>query len=158
MSLAHLPCSMHWSTKLVYLKSTFNNERKPAGSGDPVMLVLAFTRGAETMGFVSKAEWMKGMEDLQCNKTCQLKGKLTYLRSLLKDQESFRKIYLYAFDFAKEGKTSLDIDNASAMLELLLGRKVDSFPQLQEVPGPVIDDVHDQGSVELHTGLFSDDK
>ena len=99
---------------------------------DPVMLVLAFTLDAETMGFFSKAEWMKGMENLQCNNTNQLKGKLSYLRSFLKNQELFRKMYLYAFDFAKEGKTSLDIDRASAMLEVLLGERWTVFPSFKK--------------------------
>ncbi|PIK51951.1 putative DCN1-like protein 4 [Apostichopus japonicus] len=52
----------------------------------------------------------------------KLKAKLDLLRTQLSDQVSFKKIYRYAFDFARDkDQRSMDIDRAMAMLALLLG-------------------------------------
>ncbi|MXQ96700.1 hypothetical protein E5288_WYG013264 [Bos mutus] len=53
----------------------------------------------------------------------KLQNKFDFLRSQLNDISSFKNIYRYAFDFARDkDQRSLDIDTAKSMLALLLGR------------------------------------
>lgn len=88
-----------------------------------IMLVLAWKLEAQNMGFFTRQEWLKGMTALQCDSSEKLQGKFEYLRSLLNDPVSFKQIYRYAFDFARDkDQRSLDIDTAKSMLALLLGR------------------------------------
>ncbi|XP_039212207.1 DCN1-like protein 5 isoform X2 [Crotalus tigris] len=88
-----------------------------------IMLVLAWKLEAESMGFFTKEEWLKGMTSLQCDCTEKLQSKFDFLRSQLNDISTFKNIYRYAFDFARDkDQRSLDIDTAKSMLALLLGR------------------------------------
>lgn len=88
---------------------------------DIVMLVLSWKMGAENMGYYKLKEWKTGLAALECDSMSKLKSKIPYLRSLLKDVASFKKIYRYAFDFARDKEQkSLDIDTGKAMLQLLL--------------------------------------
>ncbi|XP_016042576.1 DCN1-like protein 5 isoform X2 [Erinaceus europaeus] len=88
-----------------------------------IMLVLAWKLEAESMGFFTKEEWLKGMTSLQCDCTEKLQNKFDFLRSQLNDISSFKNIYRYAFDFARDkDQRSLDMDTAKSMLALLLGR------------------------------------
>ncbi|MBW05140.1 DCN1-like protein 5, partial [Eschrichtius robustus] len=58
-----------------------------------------------------------------CDCTEKLQNKFDFLRSQLNDISSFKNIYRYAFDFARDkDQRSLDIDTAKSMLALLLGR------------------------------------
>ncbi|KAK7096854.1 DCN1-like protein 5 [Littorina saxatilis] len=87
-----------------------------------VMLALAWKLQAQNMGFFTHEEWMKGMIDLQCDCIPKLQNKLEYLKSLLNDSVTFKSIFRFAFDFAKEeNQRSLDTETAKAMLTLLLG-------------------------------------
>jgi DCN1-like protein 4/5 len=88
-----------------------------------VMLSLAWKLEAKQMGFFTMAEWLKGMTDLQVDNIPKLQSKLDYLRSLLRDGPTFKSIYRYAFDFARDkDQRSMDIETAKAMLALLLGK------------------------------------
>lgn len=88
-----------------------------------VMLVLAWKLEAKSMGFFTKAEWLKGMTDLQCDSVRKLQLRLDYLRTLLDDPATFKNIYRFAFDFARDkDQRSMDIDTAKAMLALVLGK------------------------------------
>ncbi|KFO25638.1 DCN1-like protein 5 [Fukomys damarensis] len=69
-----------------------------------IMLVLAWKLEAESMGFFTKEEWLKGMTSLQCDCTEKLQNKFDFLRSQLNDISSFKNIYRYAFDFARQSK------------------------------------------------------
>ncbi|CAO2636209.1 DCN1-like protein 5, partial [Lemmus lemmus] len=94
-----------------------------------IMLVLAWKLEAESMGFFTKEEWLKGMTSLQCDCTEKLQSRFDFLRSQLNDISSFKNIYRYAFDFARDkDQRSLDIDTAKSMLALLLGRTWPLFP------------------------------
>jgi len=98
---------------------------------DPVTLVLAWKMGAEQMGYFSRKEWMKGLQDLQCDSLVKLRSKLDYLRNLLYETHTFKDIYRYAFDFCKEkDQRSLDMETARAMMKILLHgiRKWALFP------------------------------
>lgn len=86
------------------------------------LLVLAWKMGAKQMGYFTLSEWLHGLTELQCDSIGKLQNKLQYLRSLLQDSASFKSIYRYAFDFARDkDQRSLDIETAKAMLGLLLG-------------------------------------
>ncbi|XP_007552413.1 PREDICTED: DCN1-like protein 5 isoform X3 [Poecilia mexicana] len=88
-----------------------------------IMLVLAWHLGASKMGYFTKDEWLSGMTVLQCDCTERLQSKLDYMRSELNDAAAFKNIYRYAFDFARDtNQRSLDMDTATSMLALLLGR------------------------------------
>jgi len=89
---------------------------------DVVMLVLSWRLGAENMGYFKLAEWKSGMTAVECDSTQKLKEKLDYLRALLKDAATFKKIYRYAYDFSRDKEQkSLEIETGKAMLQLLLG-------------------------------------
>uniref|UniRef100_UPI00398F2226 DCN1-like protein 4 isoform X5 n=1 Tax=Pristiophorus japonicus TaxID=55135 RepID=UPI00398F2226 len=66
-----------------------------------VMLVLAWKLDAQSMGYFTLQEWLKGMTLLQCDTTEKLRNSLDYLRSLLNEPTNFKLIYRYAFDFAR---------------------------------------------------------
>ena len=68
---------------------------------DIVMLVLAYKMGARQMGFFTQSEWLKGLQDLQCDTIPKLQQKIDFLRSLLNDSNQFKCIYRYAYDFAR---------------------------------------------------------
>lgn len=53
------------------------------------------------MGFFTQTEWQKGLTDLQCDSAIKLKSKLDHLRGLMNDQNVFKNIYRYAYDFAR---------------------------------------------------------
>ncbi|TSN30183.1 DCN1-like protein 4 [Bagarius yarrelli] len=94
-----------------------------------VMLVLAWKLNAQSMGYFTLQEWLKGMGSLQCDSTEKLRNSLDYLRSILNDATSFKLIYRYAFDFAREkDQRSLDLNTAKCMLGLLLGKTWPLFP------------------------------
>uniref|UniRef100_A0A8D0CL75 DCN1-like protein n=1 Tax=Scleropages formosus TaxID=113540 RepID=A0A8D0CL75_SCLFO len=94
-----------------------------------VMLVLAWKLDAQSMGYFTLQEWLKGMSDLQCDSTEKLRNSLDYLRSVLNEATNFKLIYRYAFDFAREkDQRSLDLNTARCMLGLLLGKTWPLFP------------------------------
>lgn len=60
---------------------------------------------ARQMGFFTQAEWIKGLTDLQCDSAIKLQYKLDSLRSSLNDQNIFKNVYRYAYDFARVSNT-----------------------------------------------------
>lgn len=66
-----------------------------------VMLVLAYRMQARQMGFFTQEEWLRGLGDMQCDTILKLQHRLEYLRCLLNDQNVFKAIYRYAYDFAR---------------------------------------------------------
>nr|CAG4648233.1 EOG090X0DAO [Moina brachiata]SVE93254.1 EOG090X0DAO [Moina brachiata] len=98
-----------------------------------LLLVLSWKMGAKQMGYFTLQEWLTGLTDIQCDSLVRLQAKLPHLQSYLDDSTSFKSIYRYAFDFARDkDQRSLDIDTAKGMLGLLLGRQwslIESFFQ-----------------------------
>lgn len=95
-----------------------------------VMLVLAWKMNARQMGFFTLQEWIRGLTEIQCDTILKIQSKLDYLRSLLNDQTSFKSIYRYAYDFARDkDQRSMDMETAKAMLQLLLGKHWSLFSQ-----------------------------
>ncbi|CAG9765361.1 unnamed protein product [Ceutorhynchus assimilis] len=98
-----------------------------------VMLVLAYKMQARRMGFFTKEEWTKGLSEMQCDSIQKLQYRLDYLRCLLNDQSTFKAIYRYAYDFARDkDQRSMDMETAKAMLQLLLGKQWELFTQFSQ--------------------------
>lgn len=98
-----------------------------------VMLVLAYKMNARQMGFFTLAEWLKGLSDLSCDTISKTQQKLDYLRNLLNEPHTFKGIYRYAYDFARDkDQRSMDMETARVMLHLLLGKHWPLFSQFAQ--------------------------
>ncbi|XP_060722781.1 DCN1-like protein 4 isoform X2 [Tachysurus vachellii] len=86
------------------------------------------------MMWLDQKAWRSSVKILEwnqriCDSTEKLRNSLDYLRSILNDATSFKLIYRYAFDFAREkDQRSLDLNTAKCMLGLLLGKTWPLFP------------------------------
>ncbi|XP_026473300.1 DCN1-like protein 4 [Ctenocephalides felis] len=91
---------------------------------DITMLVLAYKMSARDMGFFTKVEWMRGFTELQCDSPSKMSGIIESLKTMLNNNLTFKGIYRYAYDFARDkDQRSMDTDTAIAMLNLLLGSR-----------------------------------
>lgn len=91
---------------------------------DILLLILAYKMGAKRMGYFTKDEWCGVMAELQCDNLTKFLEKRNYLRSLVDDRNTFKEIFRYAFDFAKEcDHKAVDKVTASQMLNVLLASK-----------------------------------
>nr|AJR16774.1 defective in cullin neddylation 1 protein [Petunia integrifolia subsp. inflata] len=87
---------------------------------DIVMLVISWQFRAETICEFSKQEFIGGVQALEVDSVEKFKKKIPSLRSELKDEDNFRDIYNFAFDWAKEkGQKSLALDTAIGLWQLL---------------------------------------
>lgn len=85
------------------------------------------------MGYFTKKEFMKGMQELQIDTLAKLKQRIPALRLFMNDHVNFKNIYRYAFDFSKDkDQRSMEIETASAMLSLLLGDKWSLFTYFEK--------------------------
>ncbi|KAL1403060.1 hypothetical protein pipiens_005828 [Culex pipiens pipiens] len=85
----------------------------------------------DTLG--PEGEWLKGLTDLQCDTAGKVQCKLDYLRNLLNESNTFKVIYRYAYDFARDkDQRSMDIETAKAMLQLLLGKHWPLYAQFAQ--------------------------
>jgi DCN1-like protein 4/5 len=58
---------------------------------------------------------------------------LDYLYNLLNDSNTFKLIYRYAYDFARDkDQRSMDIETAKAMLQLLLSKNWPLYPEFAQ--------------------------
>lgn len=98
-----------------------------------VMLVLAYRMQARQMGFFTQEEWLRGLTELQCDSIQKFQGCLEVLRCMLNDQHTFKAIYRYAYDFARDkDQRSMDMETAKAMLQLLLGKHWPLYAQFSQ--------------------------
>lgn len=98
-----------------------------------LMLTLAWKLKADQMGFFTLQEWLQGMSELQCDSIDKLRSKLDYLRNLTSDTATFKGIFRFAYDFAREkSQRTLDMETAVAMLALLLGNRWPLFSQFHQ--------------------------
>ena len=56
-----------------------------------VMLAIAWHLEAQTMGFFTLAEWLKGMTKLQCDSVQKLVNSLDLLRDCFADPNTFKR-------------------------------------------------------------------
>lgn len=98
-----------------------------------VMLVVAWKMDAKQMGFFTMQEWLRGLDDLKCDSILAVRNKLDHLRSLLNDSVTFKNIYRYAYDFARDkDQRSMDLETGKAMLQLLLGKHWPLYGQFHQ--------------------------
>ena len=57
---------------------------------------------AETMCEYTRDEFERGMRELGCDGAAKLRAKLGTLRGSLSDTDTFRAVYAWVFDFAKD--------------------------------------------------------
>ena len=89
---------------------------------DPVVLVVSWHCRAANMCVYTRDEFEKGMRDLGCDSAAKLRAKLGSLRGALDDAETFRSVYAWCFDFAKDsGQKSMKKEIACAMWGVLFG-------------------------------------
>lgn len=98
---------------------------------DIVMLVISWHMRADTMGEYSEQEFVDGLVALEIDSIEKFREKIPSIRSDLKDDQKFREIYNFAFDWAKEkGQKSLALDTAIELWQMLFAEK----------PWPLLDD------------------
>ncbi|KAM1122827.1 hypothetical protein ACFX2I_004320 [Malus domestica] len=91
---------------------------------DIVMLVVSWHMKAATMCEFSKEEFVEGLEPLGIDSLDKFREKIPFMRSELKDEQKFREVYNFAFDWAKEkGQKSLALDTAIGMWQLVFAEK-----------------------------------
>lgn len=69
---------------------------------DVVMLVVAYHLKAPKMCQFTQTGWVEGWRELECHSLEALQAKLPALRKELENNEIFRKIYAFTFDFSRE--------------------------------------------------------
>ncbi|POY72896.1 hypothetical protein BMF94_4057 [Rhodotorula taiwanensis] len=88
---------------------------------DVVMLALAWFTQAPTMGRFGKQKWVEAWQAIGADSLDKQKQQVDALREQLKTAETFRKVYLFAFDYAKqEGQKSLQFEIAQELWNLLI--------------------------------------
>ena len=93
---------------------------------DPVMLMIAWQMGCETMCVFTRQEWTQGMTEMGCDSIDTLKSRFPLLHSMLDDADAFRDYYIFCFKFAKEpgfGVRTLPTEVAKQMWQLTLGER-----------------------------------
>ncbi|KAH0773957.1 hypothetical protein KY290_011094 [Solanum tuberosum] len=87
---------------------------------DIVMLVLSWKLKAESICEFSKQEFIGGVQSLEIDSMEKFKNKIPFLRSQLKDEDTFSEIYNFTFDWAKEkGQKTLALETALALWQLV---------------------------------------
>ena len=88
---------------------------------DVVWIIIAFNCQAKSMGTFTKAEWIRGMNALNCMECETLKKRLPSLRRSLNIDEEYTKIYDFAFTFAlDQGARNISLVTATALWSVIL--------------------------------------
>ena len=96
---------------------------------DVIVLGVSWKMSAETMCIYTRAEFMKGMEQMGTDSIEKLKAYLPALRAELEQPASFKKFYNYCFGFAKERDSKvLSHELSIGMWQLLLADKFSNLP------------------------------
>lgn len=75
---------------------------------DKVMLVVCYHVQAPRIGEISRKGFMEGWTKLRCDSIESMRSAIPILRQQLLDDETFRKVYSYTFNFGRqEGQKSL---------------------------------------------------
>lgn len=87
---------------------------------DIVMLVISWHLQAAAMGEFSREEFIQGMCSMECSNLDELRRHLPKLRAELQDDETYREVYNYAYDFSREpGQKCVQLETALAMWQLV---------------------------------------
>lgn len=88
---------------------------------DVVFLALACFTKAPTMGRFTRRSWIDAWQAVGCDSLERQKQYVGTLRAQLKDPTTFKRIYNFAFDYAKaQGQKSLQFDIARELWSLLV--------------------------------------
>ncbi|KAL7336729.1 defective in Cullin neddylation protein 1 [Rhodotorula toruloides] len=88
---------------------------------DVVFLALAEFTGAPSMGKFAKQTWIRAWQGVGCDTLERQKRHIADLRAQLSNPDAFRRIYIFAFDYAKEpGQKSLHFEIAQELWKLLV--------------------------------------
>ncbi|KAG8386658.1 hypothetical protein BUALT_Bualt03G0171500 [Buddleja alternifolia] len=91
---------------------------------DIVTVVISWHMKAATMCEFSEQEFIAGFQSLEVDSLEQFQEKIPFMRSELQDEQKFREIYNFAFEWAKEkGQKSMALDTAIEMWKLLFAEK-----------------------------------
>uniref|UniRef100_A0A8C4LUE0 DCN1-like protein n=1 Tax=Equus asinus TaxID=9793 RepID=A0A8C4LUE0_EQUAS len=126
--LCSFPCCCLWEPGVSTEESSADSDPLPRLPGPPCrggrkMPVKKKRKSPGVAAAVAEDGGLKKCKISRCDCTEKLQNKFDFLRSQLNDISSFKNIYRYAFDFARDkDQRSLDIDTAKSMLALLLGR------------------------------------
>mmetsp|Transcript_1508 Transcript_1508/g.1707 ORF Transcript_1508/g.1707 Transcript_1508/m.1707 type:complete len:292 (-) Transcript_1508:118-993(-) len=84
--------------------------------------VLAWHLSAKEIGYFQKEDFIAGMKKLGCDTMDKLKNKKDQFEKEIKNEETFKAIYRFAFHFSKadKDKRQMDFLTADCVLELLL--------------------------------------
>ncbi|EGR28090.1 RP42, putative [Ichthyophthirius multifiliis] len=86
---------------------------------DAVILVISYYFGAKKSGEYTKEEFCQGMSVLKVTSIAELKANIPHIRNELMDEETFKKVYKFTFNFSRESK-NLEFESARALWEILL--------------------------------------
>jgi len=105
----------------------FFNFKKDLGvvdDEDPLMLIMSWKLNCKTVWEISRNEFMNGFTIQGCCSLEQIKtkGKEWYSEIKSNDQQ-FKKFYNFVFDYLKEDKTVLLIDEAIVLWNIVLKEK-----------------------------------
>jgi len=92
---------------------------------DLVSLILPWQFNCKRQFYISKEEFISGMEKLKCEKLVDLKDRMGSLRAELIVEEAFKQFYKFVFLYAKgteEVKTTVNVVIAMELWKLLLPR------------------------------------
>ncbi|GAA5840362.1 hypothetical protein JCM11251_006706 [Rhodosporidiobolus azoricus] len=88
---------------------------------DIVMLALACFTGAPTMGRFSRKAWLEAWQTVRCDTLELQRNHVSKLRAQLQEPDFFRRVYNFAFDYAKtEGQKSMQFEIAQELWNLLI--------------------------------------
>ncbi|KAG1145383.1 hypothetical protein G6F37_002780 [Rhizopus arrhizus] len=105
-----------------------------------VPILLAWKMNCARMGYITIEEWSKFMKDI--DSVDKLKTTLLTLQKQVEDDEDlFKKLYVYAFLYAKsQDQKSIDVEVAVALWQVILADKypiIKSFMQFVEEKKPI---------------------
>jgi len=90
-------------------------------AADLSILVLAWLTEAATPMMITRGEFLKGMQKLECDRVEDLQPKLAAADPRLLDHRGFRSFYRFVFMFQREGRRkTIEKDLVKAMLEQVL--------------------------------------
>jgi len=101
---------------------------------DPTMMVIAWKLKTETLWEISRDEFMNGFTIYGCGTVDRIKAKAKeWLDDIRKKEQEFKHFYNFVFDYLKEDKKILLIDEALAAWGIVLKeRKWPMWPDFEE--------------------------
>lgn len=99
------------------------------------VLILCWKMNALKQGELQRTEFIQGCQDLQCDTIDKLREKIKQLNQEIEtDNEKFKQLYLYTFNFARSSTASrnLDLQSSIAYWNMLFSANSSSKPSSQK--------------------------